>query len=227
MDQAINIYPPGRPVIPDWPRARLVRLARAWVQAPLFALLDRVAPAQVTGRHWLADLDGPAIFVANHASHLDTPVLLHALPETWRARVAVAAAADYFAPGSWRGVGAALLFNTFPVSRTAARQTLAAVRRSAGRGLVAADLSGRDAHPDRGDGDVSWRRGAAGGALRGAGGAGLPGRAVRRLAQRAARAAPRPGAGALRPTAALRPRHPARRSRRQLWRARSGTWRRG
>jgi 1-acyl-sn-glycerol-3-phosphate acyltransferase len=88
-------------------------------------VLDRIAPAHVTGQHWLAGLDGQAIFVANHASHLDTPLLLRALPARWRAQVVVAAAADYFAPGSWRGCTAALLFNTFPVERGAARTALA------------------------------------------------------------------------------------------------------
>jgi 1-acyl-sn-glycerol-3-phosphate acyltransferase len=105
------------------PAALLMRLL---LQAPLFALLDRLAPAQVTGRHWLPEPGEPVIFAANHTSHLDSPLLLRALPPEWRARVAVAAAADYFVPGTWRGVGAELLFNTFPVSRSAGRHALAA-----------------------------------------------------------------------------------------------------
>ena len=36
------------------------------------------------------------ILVANHASHMDTPVILSALPRKLRKRTAVAAAADYF-----------------------------------------------------------------------------------------------------------------------------------
>jgi 1-acyl-sn-glycerol-3-phosphate acyltransferase len=126
MVQAIVNHPLAGPVVPAWPRTPAVQSIRRGLQAPTFALLRRMAPAPVTGRHWLADLDGPAIFVANHASHLDTPVLLAGLPALWREQVAVAAAADYFAPGSWQGVGAELVFNTFPVSRTEARSTLTA-----------------------------------------------------------------------------------------------------
>ena len=57
------------------------------------------------------------IFVANHASHLDTPLILLSLPDEWRRRTAVAAAADYFFDTWWRAVGSALLFNTFPIDR--------------------------------------------------------------------------------------------------------------
>ena len=41
-------------------------------------------------------LKGPVILVANHASHMDTPVILAALPWRLRKTTAVAAAADYF-----------------------------------------------------------------------------------------------------------------------------------
>src|SRR3546814_7527051 len=40
--------------------------------------------------------DGPVIFAGNHHSHLDTPVVLTSIPEPWRHRVFVGAAADYF-----------------------------------------------------------------------------------------------------------------------------------
>ncbi len=55
--------------------------------------------------------------MANHASHLDTPLLLLSLPDEWRRRTAVAAAADYFFDTWWRAVGSSLLFNTFPIDR--------------------------------------------------------------------------------------------------------------
>ncbi len=57
------------------------------------------------------------IFVANHASHLDTPLILLSLPDEWRRRTAVAAAADYFFDTWWRAVGSAMVFNTFPIDR--------------------------------------------------------------------------------------------------------------
>ena len=57
------------------------------------------------------------IFVANHASHLDTPLILLSLPDAWRRRTAVAAAADYFFDTWWRAVGSSIIFNTFPIDR--------------------------------------------------------------------------------------------------------------
>ena len=65
----------------------------------------------------LARIEGPVIFVANHASHLDTPLILLSLPDEWRRRTAVAAAADYFFDTWWRAVGSAMVFNTFPIDR--------------------------------------------------------------------------------------------------------------
>lgn len=40
--------------------------------------------------------EGPLIFVANHASHLDAPAVVAALPRSARRRLAIAAAEDYF-----------------------------------------------------------------------------------------------------------------------------------
>jgi 1-acyl-sn-glycerol-3-phosphate acyltransferase len=71
----------------------------------------------VEGLDVLSRIEGPVIFVANHASHLDTPLILLSLPDEWRRRTAVAAAADYFFDTWWRAVGSVLLFNTFPIDR--------------------------------------------------------------------------------------------------------------
>ena len=67
-------------------------------------LLERMGPRSV-------------VFVANHTSHLDTPLILCSLPDDWRRRTAVAAAADYFFDTWWRATGSALVFNTFPIER--------------------------------------------------------------------------------------------------------------
>lgn len=75
-----------------------------------------VAPT-VHGLDVLARLDGPVVFVANHTSHLDTPLILCSLPDEWRRRTAVAAAADYFFDTWWRATGSAIVFNTFPIER--------------------------------------------------------------------------------------------------------------
>ena len=59
----------------------------------------------------------PYIFVANHTSHLDTPLLLAALPLRLRLRLRAAAAADYFFTSRWKGTLVTLLFNAFPFER--------------------------------------------------------------------------------------------------------------
>ena len=91
---------------------------RAWVQAPLFRLLHLVAPADVAGLEHVEALAGPALLVANHASHLDTPALLAALPRARRDRVAVAAAADYFFSRPALGWFVRVACNAFPVPRS-------------------------------------------------------------------------------------------------------------
>jgi 1-acyl-sn-glycerol-3-phosphate acyltransferase len=69
----------------------------------------------------LDNLDGyrdrPLLFVANHSSHVDTPMLLCALPSAMRSRTAVTAAADYFFESYWRGLSTAFLFGTVPIER--------------------------------------------------------------------------------------------------------------
>ncbi len=102
----------------DWARRRPARIAREVTQkGALEPLLRSQVRARVEGLDVLAGLEGPVIFVANHASHLDTPLILLSLPDEWRRRTAVAAAADYFFDTWWRAVGSAVLFNTFPIER--------------------------------------------------------------------------------------------------------------
>jgi 1-acyl-sn-glycerol-3-phosphate acyltransferase len=74
---------------------------------------------QVSGVEVLDDLRGPVVFVANHSSHLDAPLVLTTLPEQWRRWTAVAAAADYFFDTLPRAVGSTIAFSTFPMERRA------------------------------------------------------------------------------------------------------------
>jgi 1-acyl-sn-glycerol-3-phosphate acyltransferase len=75
-------------------------------------------PLTVEGRENLEGLKGPAVIIANHSSHLDTPVVLSALPGRISSRLAIAAAADKFYASrrkfAWRY---SLFLNTFPVHR--------------------------------------------------------------------------------------------------------------
>ena len=74
-----------------------VRLARAMVLDNITRPAAKVlAPATVRGLEHLEHIDGPVIFAANHASHIDTPLLLTTLPVDFRHRTVVAAASDYF-----------------------------------------------------------------------------------------------------------------------------------
>jgi 1-acyl-sn-glycerol-3-phosphate acyltransferase len=99
-----------------------VQIVRAILQAavllPAHALV--CTPFRVEGRDHLAEAGSPILLVANHASHLDTPSILRALPRRRRARVAVAAAADYFFRTRTFRVVTPLLLNGFPFSREGA-----------------------------------------------------------------------------------------------------------
>ena len=102
----------------EWSRRKPAMVAREVAQKgglePLFRSQVRT---DVHGLDVLERIEGPVIFAANHASHLDTPLVLLSLPDEWRRRTAVAAAADYFFDTWWRAVGSSLIFNTFPIDR--------------------------------------------------------------------------------------------------------------
>jgi len=81
----------------------------------------RLATVTVLGREHLAGLTGPYVVVSNHASHLDAPLIIGALPHSLARYVAAGAAADYFFDVKWRKGLTALFFNAFPVDRTGLR----------------------------------------------------------------------------------------------------------
>ena len=85
--------------------------------------MDLYTRRRVAGREQLAGLDGPAVFVANHHSHMDTPVILRALPGRWRRSTAVAAAADYFYAKRRNALSASLVFGTVPLDRNSGAGT--------------------------------------------------------------------------------------------------------
>jgi 1-acyl-sn-glycerol-3-phosphate acyltransferase len=79
--------------------------------------MDLYTRRRVAGRTHLDDLTGPVVFVANHNSHMDTPVILRALPSRWRRRTAVAAATDYFYDKRRNALSTSLAFGSVPVDR--------------------------------------------------------------------------------------------------------------
>ncbi len=119
------------------------------------------------GLEHLEAVDGPVIFAANHQSHLDTPVILDALPARWRYRVAPAMAKEFFkahfypeqfgrkayVQNSANYYLASLFFNAFPLpqreSRHAADPSL--YWRARRRGLLDPHLSRRAGGPQQGE----------------------------------------------------------------------------
>ena len=47
----------------------------------------------------------------------DTPLSIIAIPEPWRSKLVVAAAADFFFDARWKGIIAALSLNAIPIDR--------------------------------------------------------------------------------------------------------------
>ena len=76
-----------------------------------------VAQPERRGLNRLSDAAGPLIFAANHRSHIDTPLLLTSIPEPWRHRVVVGAAADYFFGTRFTAAASALVIGAIPVER--------------------------------------------------------------------------------------------------------------
>jgi len=103
----------------SWARRYPARVVRAAilesVMRPTMAVI--ASPAR-RGLDRLDDVDGPVVFVANHHSHADTPLLLTSIPEPWRHRIVVGAAADYFFSNRVSGAVSALAIGAVPIERT-------------------------------------------------------------------------------------------------------------
>ena len=103
----------------DWARTPVARAARrALLEAVVRPLSSAIADPEVTGLDRIEGLEGPVIFTANLHSHLDTPLLLSALPGRFRHRVFAAAAADYFFGNRVSGAASAFALNAIPMERT-------------------------------------------------------------------------------------------------------------
>ncbi len=98
-----------------WARA-VRRIGRHWVTDQHVEKFCK--PLTIEGRENLAGHKGGAIIIANHSSHMDSPVVLSALPERIRGKVLLAAAADkFYASRRKRHWWYSLFHATFPVHR--------------------------------------------------------------------------------------------------------------
>ncbi len=126
---------------PAWSRSLPVRaLRRASLPTWILPLGKIWVALEVHGLEQLESIAGPVIFAANHQSHLDTPMILQALPPRWRYRVAPAMAKEFFKAhfypdqfsrsarltNSINYYLASTFFNAFPLPQreTGTRQTL-------------------------------------------------------------------------------------------------------
>ena len=82
---------------PVWNRSRLARLLRRILLPGFLLPLTRLfAWLHIEGRENLAGMKGPVVFASNHQSYLDVPVILAALPASFRYRTAPAMRKEFF-----------------------------------------------------------------------------------------------------------------------------------
>jgi 1-acyl-sn-glycerol-3-phosphate acyltransferase len=107
----------------EWARRPLASSARTvMVEGPVRLAARVLASPEILGTDRLSDLaameEPPAlIFAPNHHSHLDTGLMIRSVPATWRRKLVVAAAADYFFDKKWKAALSALSLNAIPIDR--------------------------------------------------------------------------------------------------------------
>jgi 1-acyl-sn-glycerol-3-phosphate acyltransferase len=95
-----------------------MRRMRAALQAGvLFPAVSSFCRLTVREQHVVRNLNGPAVFVANHVSALDAVVMAEALPPRHRNRSVVVAAADSIFKRKWEGRLAQVTVDAFPIPR--------------------------------------------------------------------------------------------------------------
>ncbi len=103
----------------DWARTEPARRTRAMlIDGMVRPIMSGLAQPTRRGADRLDGLSGPAVFAANHHSHIDTPLLLTSLPSPWRHHAVVGAAADYFFGTRITGAISALVIGAIPIDRT-------------------------------------------------------------------------------------------------------------
>jgi 1-acyl-sn-glycerol-3-phosphate acyltransferase len=135
VPQGVDPPPERRPLGADydtgWARTPAARVARgALVEGVMRPLAQVLGSPAIQGVDRVSDVDGPVVFVANHHSHADTPLLLTALPDRWRHKVVVGAAADYFFGTRLTSALSAFVIGAIPIERTKVGRKSADLARS-------------------------------------------------------------------------------------------------
>jgi 1-acyl-sn-glycerol-3-phosphate acyltransferase len=101
----------------DWARREPVRSLRDWTLSLFVAPVTRWASSMdIRGVENLRPSE-TMIFAVNHVSHLDTPLVLSALPTAVRRRTVVAAAMDTFFMSRRKAFRTVATFNAIPIER--------------------------------------------------------------------------------------------------------------
>ncbi len=86
-----------KPIFKKWALSIFIRTLRFLVQKLLFFSFVRFFSwPSIEGKESLKEVKGPVIFVSNHQSHFDTPLVLMKLPLRFSRKIAVAAWQEYF-----------------------------------------------------------------------------------------------------------------------------------
>ncbi len=86
---------------PRWTMRFPITLIRPVVYNLFLLPLSRImCIPRVAGVEHLAKVNGPALFVSNHVTHIDGPLILSVLPLRWRMRLAIAMSGEYLR--DWR-----------------------------------------------------------------------------------------------------------------------------
>jgi 1-acyl-sn-glycerol-3-phosphate acyltransferase len=131
VDPPPDPHPLGADYDTEWARTPVARAARgALVEGVMRPLAQVLGSPTIQGLDRVQGIDGPVVFVANHHSHADTPLLLTALPDRWRHKVVVGAAADYFFGSRVSSALSAFVIGAIPIERTKVGRKSADLARS-------------------------------------------------------------------------------------------------
>ena len=102
---------------PAWGMRWWCRMARGFLQRTmLFPVVLAPYSLSVHGQDRLQGIQGPVLFASNHHLGLDNPLIIKAIPQTWRRRLAIAAAAKLWR-NPVRSLLNPLLGNGFPLAQ--------------------------------------------------------------------------------------------------------------